>query len=153
MRTFLAIFSAALMLTSSTAAIAEYRLRLSEIAETGAEIGRAAWTCSDAEMEANRCRRDTHLTIDGQPQPVEVLFRDNSGIVRLSLISNGIALAVHRSRNLLLKENGGPTAGSFEVWATQQKDDTNTLNDLVYRPAYQILTTIGLVVERTTRPQ
>jgi hypothetical protein len=82
-----------------------------------------------------------------------VQFIDDGGIVRLNLIANGMVLAVYRGRALILSEGSGTVAGSFEVWATGQRNDTSTLKDLAYRPGYRFLTTIGLVVERRVGPK
>lgn len=151
MRAFLLIFF--VLLSSTPMAKAEYRLRLSEIDETGAQRALASWTCPSAgRVKGTECRQQVEMSIGGKAHLVEVQFIVDGGrTIDLTLTSNNYVWQASRKNALFLPEGDGTVGGSYELWATGQKvEPDGGMNDLVFRPPFDLSTTIGLVVKKVT---
>jgi hypothetical protein len=145
---FLLIFFA--LLSSTPIAKAEYRLRLSEIDETGAQRALASWTCLSALRD--ECSQQVQMSLGGKIQLVEVTFIvEDSRAVDLNLIANNNVLQAFRKDPLFVSKSDGIVGGAYELLMTQRKVKENaTVRDLTFRPPYDLFTTIGLIVEHVT---
>jgi hypothetical protein len=153
MRAFLLMFF--VLLSGTTVAQAEYRLRLSEIDETGAQLAEASWTCPSvrwSEADGGECRHQMEMTIGGKIQQVEVqLIVENSRAIHLILNAENNVVSAYRKDSLFISKNDGIVGGSYELWMTSRKvKEDPTIADLTWKPAYDLLESIGLVVERVT---
>jgi hypothetical protein len=141
------------LLSAIPVAKAEYRLRLTEIDEMGALRALASWTCSRAGMSTGtECRQQVEISLGGKSHLVQVQFIiDDGHTVGLRITADGYLLQAQRSRALYLPDGDGMVGGSYELWATGQKaEPAGLIKDLTFRPAFDLSTAIGLVVERVT---
>lgn len=141
------------LLSGTTFAKAEYRLRLSEIDKTGAQLAAASWTCPSARWsdgDLGGCRHQVQMSLGGKIQEVEVQFIvENNRTIDLILTTDNNVLSAYRKDPLFMTKNDGIVGGSYELWMTSQKVKADpTITDLTFRPAYSLSENIGLVVEK-----
>jgi hypothetical protein len=150
-RAFFLIFC--FLLSGIPVAQAEYHLRLIAIDEMGAQRALASWTCPIAGRAAGtECRQQVEMSLGGKAHLVEVQFIVDGGhTINLSLTANNYVLQAQRNSALYLDDGDGAVGGSYELWARQKEAEPyKGLYDLVFRPPYDLSTTIGLVVEKVT---
>jgi hypothetical protein len=152
MRAFFLIFC--FLLSGLPVAKAEYRLRLSEIDETGAQRALASWTCPYAGWRSEtECRHQVNMSLGGKAGLVWVQFTvDNGHTVNLSLSANDYVLQARRDSALYLGDGDGVVGGSYELWGAGKITPNSGVDDLVFRfqQPYDLSTVIGLVVEKVT---
>jgi hypothetical protein len=153
MRAFLLIFFA--LLNGTTFAKAEYRLRLNEVDETGAQVAEASWTCPNvrwSDGDLGGCYHQVEMRLGGKIQQVEVGFIvENSRAVALSLNAENNVVSAYRKDPLFVSKNDGIVGGSYELLMNSRKVKSDPLiTDLTFRPAYDLPESIGLVVETIT---
>jgi len=136
-------------LAMAPSAHAEYYFHFVQFDETGDEIERGTWRCADSEVSANRCTQGIMLVINGSPQPVEMRFKDDGGILRVTMAAGAWLVEAKSSKQLVFGRTN-KIASSIEAWETEQRvvPDGLTRNDLVFRPGHHLLATFTLVAVR-----
>jgi hypothetical protein len=133
---------------AASPAVADYRIRFTQLDGAGNEIESGTWECREIEMTANRCTRGVMLVIDDHPAPIEFRLHDDGGILRVTMAAGAWVLAV-RGQPILFHRKGalkGVAAGVLEPWETEQRIDRG-LNDLTQRYGYRSLAGLTLIVE------
>src|SRR5271170_2659890 len=96
---------AALMLATMTLAAApahaDYFFHLTQFDDDGTEIERAACRCGDYELMQDRCTEGVMLVIEGKPRPVELRFKNDGNILRITMATGPFLLeTTSRKRRL-----------------------------------------------------
>jgi len=108
----------ALVLMMAPIARAEYQFRFEQFDESGATVEQAGWRCTDAQMKADSCTQGILLDIGGRPEPIDMQFRDDGGILRLTM-SSGAWLVATTSAKPLIFDRRGTIASTIDAWETE----------------------------------
>jgi hypothetical protein len=109
------------------------------------------WRCDDAAVQANHCTQGIMLVIDGRPEPIEMRFKDDGGILRITMAA-GAWLVEARSAKPLIFHHDRVIAGAVEARETERRISPGLVDDLVLRPAHHPLATLSLIVTRAPLP-
>jgi hypothetical protein len=79
------IFAGLSLLAGAPVARADYYFEFKQFDDAGKEVEHGTWECADAETQADRCTQGVMLVIDGRPEPVEMRFKDDGGILHVTM--------------------------------------------------------------------
>jgi hypothetical protein len=148
----IAVLAGVILLTAASAAAhADYIFRFAQFDEAGEALERGTWRCDDAAVQANRCTQGVMLVIEGRPEPIEMRFKDDGGILRITMAA-GAWLVAARSATPLIFRHDRVIAGSIEAHETEERvgPDGGKAYDLVGR--HHFLATLTLIVTRCPQP-
>jgi hypothetical protein len=137
-----------MFMTLAPTAHAEYYFYFSQFDEAGDTIENGKWRCSDAQMWGDRCTQGIMLVIEGKPRPIEMRFKDDNGILRITMAAADRLLLEARSVKPLVFGRKKIFASTIEAWQTAQPVGSTLGHDHVFRPAHSFLAAFSLVVRR-----
>jgi hypothetical protein len=137
-----------IVLVAASAARADYAFQFVQFADDGTELEHGRWPCRDAEMQAGGCTQGIMLVIDDQPRPVELRFRDDGGILRITMAAGGQQLAAESAQPLYFRHDR--VIATIEAWETDRhvEPDGLKLDDLVVHGPVRRLVAFNLIVTR-----
>jgi hypothetical protein len=140
-----------ILLASGSVAQADYYFSFKQFDDAGAEVERGSWKCADVDTRADRCTQSVRLLIDDRPEPIEMRFHAEGGILRLTMTTGGWQLATKSSKPLIFGQKG-VIASVIEIWRTDQRVETDVLRDLIFHPGHHLMATLTLTVSRSAAP-